>query len=80
MVGSLVRSAIIQLSEVRAIRIPDQQLEQAILRGSGVNGHRFEEALVNEIPRCEEPERNEGVDISNAGAFGHEQVYIDDML
>ena len=56
MVGSLVRSAIIRSSEVRAIRIPDQQLEQAILRGSGVNGHHFEEALVNEIPCCEEPE------------------------
>ena len=80
MVGSLVRLAIIRSSEVRAIGIPDQWLEQAILRGSGVNGHRFEEALVSGIPCCEEPERNEGVDISNAGASGHEQVYIDDML
>ena len=36
-----VRPASIGSSEVRAIEIPDQRLEQAIvLRGSGVNGHR----------------------------------------
>ena len=39
MVDPPVRLASIGSLEVRAIEIPDQRLEQAILKGSGVNGH-----------------------------------------